>query len=873
MARGVHNEPEEIEAFLAAISDMENGCVELRVFGANWVKDEIMPGDRFSRTLGGWYNSVGALTFDICKLRAISGYVTVNPVDPIFLAKSVNTVIKIQKGQGVADSDIKVLRWAFIDIDPKKPKPDISATDEERQHALDRRDQILADNPDLKACSIWGGSGNGGWILVRLPDYPNDTHHNTLVGRLIDHLHDRYSDDLAEVDTKTRNASRIMGIPGTLKCKGANAPGRFWRKATFDSMTEGYPTKPHPINLSGWLDIHAPQATQSEGNIASPQGYPTVVFPSANSHGANLTDRVTRATAYLDNMAGAIEGQNGHAQTFDAACVLVKGFDLAPGHARPILMGWNQKCQPPWSDYDLDRKLEEANKKSDDKPRGYLLGLSDGIPRFAIEYEAQPPTPDARSHDWTDTGNGKRLVDMYGRQLRYCKSYKEWLVYDGKRWDQDNHYAVELMAKDISARVMQEIPEGADDDEKKRFEKFAKLCQSREKMSAAMTAARSERGVPIMPDQLDTCSWSFNCLNGTIDLLTQQFRPHSPNDLITKLAPVNYDPHAKCPNWDKFILDILGGDHEVVDYVQRAVGYALTGVIREHVLFFLYGTGRNGKTTFLNAIQWAMGDYATEIDSDLLIAQGFPTHPTGLTELQGRRFVVANETDDGKRFAEALIKKLTGGNNISARRMHQDFYTFKPTHHIFLAANYKPDIRGTDPGMWRRIKLIPFSQCYDTELPGGIKPDLELPNKLDEERSGILNWLIEGCRQWQTRSLDEPAAIRKLVNEYRNEQDTLGLWISENCVQGVEVGTKSLVRESIADLYSSYSEWCSKTGSHAFGMRRFAAQLTELGFHTSKSNSTTWKLGIRLMNPVEKQAISNESYESPDYSSSPITGF
>jgi putative DNA primase/helicase len=253
-----------------------------------------------------------------------------------------------------------------------------------------------------------------------------------------------------------------------------------------------------------------------------------------------------------------------------------------------------------------------------------------------------------------------------------------------------------------------------------------------------ISMAQSDQRIAVTPERLDTDHWLLNCLNGTLDLKSGNLRPHSPDDLITKLAPTDFDPDATSPLWRGFIEKVTKGDPDLAGFIQRACGYATTGDVSEQCLFFLFGGGENGKTTLLEVAGDILGDYAVDIRSDLLIVKPSEDHPTAFTDLEGKRFVRTSETEDGKRLAESLVKSLTGGDTIKARKMRRDFYSFSPSFKFFVAANHKPIIRGTDHGIWRRMHLIPFTHNFADD------PDKVLDCKatLAGERAGILAWFV-----------------------------------------------------------------------------------------------------------------------------------
>jgi putative DNA primase/helicase len=482
------------------------------------------------------------------------------------------------------------------------------------------------------------------------------------------------------------------------------------------------------------------------------------------------------------------------------------------------------------------------------RQRAFNLALAP----FRQEQAANPPEgpEDSADHEFTDLGNGRRLVDLHGHRIRYCKPYADWLIYDGRRWSRDDRYEIESMAQQVPAQILTEIPPTRNEETITAYKKWAFLSQAKDRLLATINLARSM--VSVTPNDLDRDPWLLNVQNGTIHLRTGQFLPHRPDDLITKIAQAVYDPAATAPHWERFLFEIMNGNESLVAYLRRAIGYSITGVIREHAFFFLYGVGRNGKTSLLNTLFTILGDYANQIDSDLLIAQNQTQHPTGLTELEGRRMVSADESDDGRRFAEAQVKRLTGGNMIQARRMNQNFYTFRPSHHLFFAANHKPEIRGMDPGIWRRIKMIPFEVSFDPALPNGRVPDLDLEDKLLRESSGILNWMLRGCREWQEFGLAEPAVVSSVVSSYQQEMDMLGWFLEERCY--AEEGERAV----LSVLFGEYLAWCRMTNIlHPLSIRKFSNQLSDKGFTTKKSNSVVYKFGIRMKTEVERDIEGN----------------
>jgi putative DNA primase/helicase len=340
------------------------------------------------------------------------------------------------------------------------------------------------------------------------------------------------------------------------------------------------------------------------------------------------------------------------------------------------------------------------------------------------------------------------------------------------------------------------------------------------RLNAMVDLARSEDGVPVLPEELDRDPWLFNCANGTLELKAGRPRPHRREDLITKLAPVEYDPSAPCDLWLKFLGRIMGDNERLITYLQRVVGYALTGDVSEQSMWFLHGSGANGKSTFLAVLLAVFGDYGMQAHPELLMEKRGDSHPTERADLFGKRFVATIETEEGRRLAEALMKQLTGGDRVRARRMREDFWEFEPSHKIFLAANHKPGVRGTDHAVWRRIKLVPFT----VTIPEAEK-DPRLPEKLKAELPGVLAWAVRGCLDWQREGLAEPEEVRAATAAYRKEQDTVVAFLAACCSLHPSLKAKA------SALFEAYTDW---SGDKDMTSRAFGDRLRALGYDTGQ---------------------------------------
>lgn len=447
------------------------------------------------------------------------------------------------------------------------------------------------------------------------------------------------------------------------------------------------------------------------------------------------------------------------------------------------------------------------------------------------ETAAKPATDEAPGKDETDREPAKdeeppvvtefrlaeRMAAQHGTELRYCSAVG-WFAWDGKRWRRDDTGEVSRRAKLTVRSLLADAAQIEDKKERRRLAEFALRGETRAKVSAIVELAKSEHPIPLRVEELDADPWLLNAENGTLDLRTGTLRPHNPADLITKLAPVEYDPQASCPLFDKFLERILPAP-ELRTFAQRAFGSAATGAVREHALHLLWGAGSNGKSTLINIILATLGGYGMTAPPKLLMTRRHESHPTQLADLYGKRLVASVESGEGHRLDEELVKQLTGGDRIKGRFMRQDFFEFSPTHQLMLATNHKPEIRGTDLAIWRRVRLWPFT----VTIPEG-EQDTELPDKLAAERGGIMAWVVRGCLDWQRDGLAEPDEVRAATKEYRGECDILGVFIDDRCVIGPDCKVAS------CDLYASYEAWAKGAGEQVTTLHRFGKALTERGF-------------------------------------------
>jgi len=421
----------------------------------------------------------------------------------------------------------------------------------------------------------------------------------------------------------------------------------------------------------------------------------------------------------------------------------------------------------------------------------------------------------------TDLGNAQRLVRKHGDSIRYCASIG-WLVWDGRRMRIDDIGGIDRCAQKTAMSIHVEATRsGLSKSQRKKLNDWAFMSESVGRLSAMTRVAQPM--VTVEPDDLDRDPFLLNVENGTLHLATGELRPADQADLITKTAPVTYDPAATCPTWERFLHRIMDGNETLVRFLQRVVGYSLTGSVAEECCFVLFGHGRNGKSTFIETIASMLGpDFARKLPSELLLDAAKPNSggPTPeLARLKGARFAFASEVEEGRRLKEAFLKETTGRDTITARYMHSNPFEFMPSHKLFYAVNHKPKIQGTDEGIWARIHLVPFTVFIPPE-----ERDPHLRDKLRAELSGILNWALAGCLEWQRARLQPPDEVQAATQEYRQESDNVNEFLVECC----DVGTQFQV--TVKTLYTAYVRWCEQNSYRAMGKRTMNDYLTDRGF-------------------------------------------
>ena len=453
------------------------------------------------------------------------------------------------------------------------------------------------------------------------------------------------------------------------------------------------------------------------------------------------------------------------------------------------------------------------------------------------------PTVDLLRFPLTDLGNAERLVAVHGAGLRYVPLWNRWLAWTGSRWAPDpQSVRVYRAAKGMVRELVRVAAAVKDDERRKALLSFALACEGKKLLGAMVSLAQNEPAVHADHTDFDRDPMLLNVANGTIDLRTGDLRPHRREDMITKISPVEYDPQAKCPRFDRFLLEVMNEDAELVAFVLAFLGYCLTGDVREHVVSFWHGKGGNGKGVLGAAILHVMGDYAIKAAPDLLFRSDMTDrHPTELADLHGKRLVICNETTRGRAWDEGTLKDCTG-----ARRMREDFWEFDPTHKLVVWGNHKPVIRNVDDAMRRRLRLVPFAVSFVGREDKGLVPALQ------REAPGILRRLVEGSIRWQEKGLPDAAAVRASTDGYLQDEDTLGQFFAEECIFAPDA---KVTRKALRDAYVA---WSAERDEKPVGAKVFAQRLRDRGaldrrIRTEAGSRAGW-VGVRLVTDAERPA-------------------
>ncbi len=466
------------------------------------------------------------------------------------------------------------------------------------------------------------------------------------------------------------------------------------------------------------------------------------------------------------------------------------------------------------------------------KQNDYSISIGNGKVIQTVDEEKM------RAYTFDDMGNAERFVDLFGENVRYCYTEKKWYFYNSMRWSVDNLGVILRMADKCveamkaEAKLYLQADEESGGDMAKAFEKHMKSSRSNKSKKAMLSEV--EHHIPILPIQMDRYKMALNTPSGIINLKNGDVKAHNPEYYFTKITSVDCAEAADCPRWLAFLDDIFAGDKDLIRYIQKAVGYSLTGSTAEQCAFFLYGTGRNGKSTFIDVIRDVFGDYAANIQPETIMVKSSQSNAinSDIARLKGARLVTSVEPNEGVRLNEGLLKQLTGDDTVTARKLYSEEFEFKPEFKLWMATNHKPIIRGTDTGIWRRIHMIPFNVQISED-----KVDKNLTHKLKAEMTGIFKWCIDGCLMWQREGLQMPAAVLKSVREYRREMDVISAFIEDKCT------LEGTVQASM--LYAAYALWADSNNEYCMSNTKFSTELAKR-FEKIKGRNYNYFTGISI---------------------------
>jgi putative DNA primase/helicase len=425
----------------------------------------------------------------------------------------------------------------------------------------------------------------------------------------------------------------------------------------------------------------------------------------------------------------------------------------------------------------------------------------------AIQPTGPPPsygqgsTPVPLRFPRTDSGNAELFASLYGHRLRYDHRRRRWLLWAGHWWEPDIDEEVLRLAKEAARWRYQAAPGlFRDPDELKAEAKWAISSESRMRLEAALALAQAEPPIADSGEGWDADPWLLGVANGVVDLRTGALREGRPDDRITMHSPVPYEPEARCPRWLTFLREVFGDDDDLIDFIWRACAYSLTGLTNEECHFLCWGSGCNGKGTFQRVQRDIVGDYASNTPFSTLEMSSRNSIPNDLAALYGKRLVTASELNEAVRLNEARMKMLAGQDPVTARFLHGEFFTFVPNAKFWLAVNHKPIVNDDSTGFWRKIRLIPFIQCFEG------RADRNLKDALRAEYPGILTWMVDGCLEWQRRGLDPPPSVRAATEQYRAESDPIADFLRDRCATDPQLTARA------GELYIDYQCWAIKQG-------------------------------------------------------------
>lgn len=462
---------------------------------------------------------------------------------------------------------------------------------------------------------------------------------------------------------------------------------------------------------------------------------------------------------------------------------------------------------------------------------------------FIMEEAVKPAKKDKR-YSYDDTGNAERMKDLFGDNIRFNYTSNTWMYYDGKRWRNDDTGRMKILTDKVVDNMKNEklfVADGIDQEDMEKF-RYRHWKDSRNHNKKVNMMKECEHLLPVTNETFDNDFNLFNVQNGFVNLKAGKLNDHERTNYFTKISNVEYTDKADCPKWDEFLDDIFLGNQELVRFIQRAVGYSLSGYTSEQVLFVLYGNGRNGKSVFLDILNEVFGSYSTNIQPQAIMASKNNSDASPeIAKLDGARLVTTTEPNEGERFDEGLLKQLTGGDRVSARKLYENEFEFTPQFKLWMATNHKPYVRGRDEGIWRRFIIIPF----DKQIPLH-EIDRDLTKKLKRELPAIMRWCVDGFLEWQRIGLAEPKIIKEQRDEYRVEMDSIAMFIKECC------DVNPLQKIKASELFNAYDRWAKENHQHIMSSTKFGREMAKR-YERKKYQGNRFYYGLNVSNETKQE--------------------
>lgn len=593
----------------------------------------------------------------------------------------------------------------------------------------------------------------------------------------------------------------------------------------------------------------------------------TVKYPTTNNYQQNIHNlseidvineiyKSKQAKLFDDLMKGNYESYYTSHSEADMALANILAFWCARDYSQMDSIfrqsnlyrdKWDEKRKnSTYGEQTLFKAINEANniytpkQQTEDNPLRYALSKL---------FDNQEETKDFPIRSYDDTGNADRFIDRYGNLYKYSYIANKFYIYDGMKWKIDDKGSIRKLIDEMIESIKDEkIIHGDDvteEEAREFFQKYYKKTRGTQAKKNIMNELMHRR--PATPDDFDRDDMLINVANGYIDLTSRELYKHDINKMFSQITNTDYTEKMQPAVWLDFLNDIFAGDQKVIRYIQKALGYSLTGSTREQIMFILFGKGRNGKSIFVEVISEILGDYSNNMQAKSLMVKKNDNVNTDIARLSKARFVTSSEPNEGFRFDEGLIKQLTGGDKVTARFLYAEEFEYTPKFKIWVSTNHKPIIRGTDDGIWRRLVLIPF----DVQIPEE-KVDKDLKYKLLREAPAILNWMAEGAYMWMQEGLAMPEKLKEAVQKYRNEMDTLGQFIEDCC----KVDKNS--SEKVSNLHQAYKTWSNDnlTSTKVLGMKSFSQKMEERFVKESRRDANYF-IGIEIDN---KKSFEEKKY-------------